>query len=295
MFSVDIRIIMYYFTCKMINNEIVLKALDEITSQVYEKTLVDTDIHEIMEKTQFYFFLEDCIRNNAKLNLITTSKDVDKLTVTFSKSFTYFKITKSIVLNLITNYVSELIEKNYKIEQLEKQLDFHKNITVSFEKGKYITFKRDTDTINLSKFENSNVMWRELQYFPNLTKLVINDTIKYCTNDTKTLSEIYQVRQTYTRVDGNGNEILIKVNLPSVTSLQIIHTSSNNRTKLNELVGMPNLKELVLINYTNELIDISIIKEIKSLQVIKLFNCKGIKNCEDITNYCKESSIELEL
>jgi hypothetical protein len=284
----------------MNNNEIVLKALDEVSSQIYEKTLVDTDIHEIMTKTQFFFFIEDCIRNNkSAYDTITTVKENDTVKITFNKNYTYFKVTKSITLNLIKNDKTitqqELLEKDSKIEQLEKQLNSHKNIELVFDVSKYTVWNRNSETINLSFINNQDIMWRQLHFFPNLTKLIINDTSRIMsTTDTKVIAQIYQLRKTYT-LKFDDSEKTIKVDLPTVKELQIINKGSTLRNTLNDIDNMPNLETLILINYNTNPINIDSIKNIKSLKVVKLYNCKGIKNCEEIDKYCKENNIELEI
>lgn len=291
---------MYHYTCRMNNNEIVLKALDEVSSQIYEKTLENSDIHELMDRTQFYLFIGDCIRNNkSAYDTITTVKENDTVKITFNKNYTYFKVTKSITLNLIKNDKTitqqELLEKDSKIEQLEKQLNSHKNIELVFDVSKYTVWNRNSETINLSFINNQDIMWRQLQFFPNLTKLIINDTSRIMsTTDTKVIAQIYQLRKTYT-LKFDDSEKTIKVDLPTVKELQIINKGSTLRNTLNDIDNMPNLETLILINYNTNPINIDSIKNIKSLKVVKLYNCKGIKNCEEIDKYCKENNIELEI
>jgi hypothetical protein len=322
----------YGITVNNNKNSIYVKVINKTTLDTYEKNLIQKDILPDFNITEYYNYINKCINSNSISFVENEETLVIKLSLEFSgiKEITHQIILPRILINDDKKLTYKLTEQEEHIKELQRRLTNdettikklidtvkqqeslitemkNEKILLFFEQNNYFTCKKYDTEVNLSAFNNYQIIWNNLSRLPNLTKLIVNDTYRTSLYEDGSLhnklgQKIYQLKTNmYTRCYANNTPISFNEKSNSidvmhfyiVKELVIIHTMPHNWNwkELGDIDNIPNLEKITFINF-NYSIDINSLQNNKNLKEIKLINCKTIISDTEFSSYCKQNNIK---
>jgi hypothetical protein len=257
-----------------------------IKDQSFDKRLFDKLQLDLKNKDN------EILQLKTKLNEIeNTIKEFNKINTTINQQKLMLDATR-IKLDKIDK-LEELVSNkmNDDKETSSEPVLIYRNH--SHRPFRYETITNTDTEVDLSKYDNSMIIWHNLSKLVNLETLIINDTYKTAITYNRT-ETIYQLDNwcCYT-TDGNKlcqSNTFDVMNFYSVKTLKIVK-KNGTATELGIIPNIPLLENLILENF-NVPINIESIKIIKTLKKVQLINTK-ITNLNDFKKYCTSNKIIL--
>ncbi len=309
------------------NNSIYVNINNTFTFQKYETHFIKKDICSFMDINEMFNFMIKCFNkidnynveitmDNSKLTLFFNAT-IDnflnishKMFINKSKSTYMHSMITPPNINLVSpinklksendDLKSQNVELKSEINKLKSEIDNIKSeidnikseniilyYDVSAKPNIFIHENKYIEKLDLSKYNNSKILWFNLNRFSKLNELIINSsTIAHTNLVTKT---IFQLCRFYI----HDCPYFDTFNLPHIKKLEIRKGNfTNTYSELGCLENLPNLEELRLTDFLYRINILTYIQAIPKLNKLILTNCPYVNSKVDVRDYCLKNNIQ---